>query len=305
MGVTPRVRFGVQVSTAMCSMAELREAWTRVEALGYDWISGQDHFYTQRAPGAGSFEGVTSHTALAAWTSRPRVGCLVYSAGYRHPAVMANAMATVDHISGGRLELGMGAGWFQAEYDDYGLPFEPPAVRLRRLREAVEVIRSLWTEETVDHDGEFFRLSHARCGVRPVQARPRIWIGAAGPRALRLAAEIGDGWNANFLSPQRFADGVAEVRSTAPDSEKFAIGATVPLVMANTPEGVDAVLRNRYGPTADAMRPAAITGSPTAVTDAVGRLIDHGCQWLIIAVRPPFDFDELESFATEVAPQFH
>src|SRR5204863_10113747 len=107
------MRFGGQVSTAMCEMSELRAAWTRVEALGYDWISGQDHFYTPRAPGAGSFEGVTGHAALAAWTTRPRVGCLVYSAGYRHPAVMANAMATIDHISAGRPELGMAAACLQ------------------------------------------------------------------------------------------------------------------------------------------------------------------------------------------------
>jgi alkanesulfonate monooxygenase SsuD/methylene tetrahydromethanopterin reductase-like flavin-dependent oxidoreductase (luciferase family) len=298
------VQFGVQVSTAMCAMPELRDAWNRVEALGYSWISGQDHFYTQRAPGAGSFEGVTSHAALAAWTTRPRVGCLVYSAGYRHPAVMANAMATIDHISGGRLELGMGAGWLQAEYDDYGIEFESPAVRLRRLRESVEVIRALWTQTTVDYDGEFFSLSNARCGVRPLQSPPRIWIGAGGPRAVRLAAQIGDGWNANFLAPQAFADGVAEIRSIAPDPDRFTIGATVPLVMAETVGAVDALLRDRYGPTADAMRPAALTGSTAEVTDAVGRLVEAGCQLLVIAVRPPFDFDGLERFAADVAPHF-
>jgi alkanesulfonate monooxygenase SsuD/methylene tetrahydromethanopterin reductase-like flavin-dependent oxidoreductase (luciferase family) len=302
--MTSTVRFGVQVSTAMCEMPELRDAWERVEAMGYDWISGQDHFYTQRAPGAGCFEGTTSHAALAAWTTRPRVGCLVYSAGYRHPAVMANAMATIDHISGGRLELGMGAGWLQAEYDDYGIPFESPGVRLRRLRESVDVIRLLWTETTVDYEGEFYSLSNARCGVHPLQPQPRIWIGAGGPRAVRLAAEIGDGWNANFLSPQAFADGVVEIRSIAPDPERFTIGATVPLVMAETPEHVDASLRDRYGPTAEAMRPAALTGSTAHVTDAVGRLVEHGCQLLVIAVRPPFDLDGLERFAAEVAPHF-
>ena len=137
-----------------------------------------------------------------------------------------------------------------------------------------------------------------------MQARPRIWIGAAGPRAVRLAAEIGDGWNANFLSPERFSAGVTEIRAIAPDPQRFTIGATVPLVIAQTAAQVDAVMRDRYGPTADAMRPAAITGSPTEITDAVGRLGELGCQLLVVAVRPPFDLDELERFATDVVPNF-
>jgi alkanesulfonate monooxygenase SsuD/methylene tetrahydromethanopterin reductase-like flavin-dependent oxidoreductase (luciferase family) len=295
--------FGVQVSTAMCSMAEIRDAWARVEAMGFDWISGQDHFLTLREPGAGCFEALTAHAALAALTTRPRVGCLVYSAGYRHPAVMANALVTIDHLSGGRLEVGMGAGWLEEEYDQYGLPFEAPAVRLRRMRESVQVIRSLWAQDETDFDGEFFQLRGARCDPGPVQDLPRIWIGAKGPRALRVAAEVGDGWNANFIPPDAFSAGARVAREVEPDPERFALSATVPLVVA--PGGdVDAVVRARYGGAFDAVRGAALAGSVDEIADAVGRFVDAGASLLVLAVRPPFEFDALELFATEVAPRF-
>jgi alkanesulfonate monooxygenase SsuD/methylene tetrahydromethanopterin reductase-like flavin-dependent oxidoreductase (luciferase family) len=296
-------RFGVQVSTAMCSMPEILDAWDRVEAMGFEWISLQDHFVTLREPGASCFEALTTHTALATRTTTPRVGCLVYSAGYRHPAVMANALVTIDHLSGGRLEVGMGAGWLQAEYDQYGLEFESPGVRLRRLREAVTVIRSLWTNDTTDFDGEFFHLSDARCDPKPLQPRPNIWIGAKGPRALTVAAEVGDGWNANFIPPDEFAAGVDLVRGLVADPHRFALSATVPLVVASKAE-VDDVVRTRYGAAADAVRAAALAGSVDEITDAVGRFVEAGAEWLILAVRPPFEFDALETFVAEVAPQF-
>lgn len=297
------VQFGVQLSIAMCEMAELRTAWARVEALGFDWISHQDHFSTLRAPGAGTFEALTTHAALAALTSRPRVGCLVYAAGFRHPAVAANAFVTIDHLSGGRLEVGLGAGWLQAEFDEYGLPFEPTPVRLRRLREAVAVMRSLWTNETTDFEGEFFTLRGARCDPKPLQASPRIWIGAKGPKALATAGEIGDGWNANFLSVEEFAPAVDRVRSAAADPTRLAIAASTPLVFADE-STLDAVMRERYGATAELQKPAALAGSAGQITDKVGRYVEAGADWVILALRPPFELDDLERFAHEVVPHF-
>ncbi len=296
------IRFGVQVSTAMCGMDEVYEAWRRVEAMGYGWISGQDHFVTLRAGGAPCFEALTTHAALAARTTAPRVGCLVYGAGYRHPAVLANALVTIDHLSGGRLELGIGAGWLQAEYEQYGIEFEPPAVRLRRLREAVTVIRSLWTQDVTEFDGEFFHLAGARCDPKPVQEQPTIWIGAKGPRALALAGEVGDGWNANFIPPAEFAASVAIARAHAGDPDRFALSASVPFVGFGA-DDLDAIVDERYGGAADTVRAAAVGGTVARVTEDVGRFAEAGAEWLILAVRPPFDFAALETFAAEVAPQ--
>ncbi|TML13601.1 MAG: LLM class flavin-dependent oxidoreductase, partial [Actinobacteria bacterium] len=225
------MQFGVQVSTAMCEMSDVCRVWPLVEDMGYDWISGQDHFYTQRADGAGSFEAVACHAALAALTERVRVGCLVYSAGYRNPAVLAKSLVTIDHLSNGRLEVGIGAGWYEEEYKAYGIPFEPFNVRLRRMTETIEILRALWSNEYTDYDGEFATLRNARCDPKPMQRAPRIWVGAKGPKALKAAAQYGDGWNANFMSPDDFGRSCAYIKEHA--SSPLTIGATLPLILSD------------------------------------------------------------------------
>lgn len=295
------MQFGVQVSTAMCEMSDVCRVWPLVEEMGYDWISGQDHFYTQRAAGAGSFEAVVCHSALAALTRRVRVGCLVYSAGYRHPAVLANSLVTIDHLSNGRLEVGIGAGWYEDEYRAYGIPFEPFAVRLRRMTETIEILRALWSNEYTDYEGEYYTLRAARCDPKPVQSAPRIWVGAKGPNALLAAARFGDGWNANFMSLDEFGRSSAYVREHAPAPRT--IGATVPLILSEG-DTFERTLHNRYGITAEEMRPATLSGSPAHVADKVGRYAEQGADWIILAVRPPFDLDELQRFASDVVPLF-
>jgi alkanesulfonate monooxygenase SsuD/methylene tetrahydromethanopterin reductase-like flavin-dependent oxidoreductase (luciferase family) len=296
------MRFGVEVSAVMCEMEEVREAWRRIEDLGFDWISGQDHFYSLRSATAACYEALTLHTALASLTARVRVGCLVYSAGYRHPAVMANALVTIDHLSGGRTDVGVGAGWFQAEYEGYGLAFEPPGVRLRRLKEYVDVLRLLWTQDVADYEGEFYALRSARCDPKPMQPRLPIWIGAKQPRAMALAGRIGDGWNSEFQAPEDFVRSVATVKEAAPHPDRLAIGASVLLVAGGRP--VADVLRERFGPASEQMMPSTLHGSAAQITDGVGRYAAAGADWVILTIRPPFDFDELELFATEVIPQF-
>ncbi len=168
---TSPVRFGVHVGPQMCTMAELTQVWSTAEELGFDWISVWDHFYPAPSPLDGDcFEGIACHAALAALTTKPRVGSLVYSTGYRHPAVLANAAATIDHLSDGRLELGLGAGWHVWEYEAYGIPFEAPKVRLRRMAESIECVRLLLTQDVANYEGEFFTLTDAYCNPKPVQA---------------------------------------------------------------------------------------------------------------------------------------
>jgi probable F420-dependent oxidoreductase len=296
------IKFGVEVSAVMCEIDEVREAWRRVEDMGFDWISGQDHFYTQRSPTAACYEALTSHAALAVLTERVRVGCLVYSAGYRHPAVMANALVTIDHLSGGRAEVGVGAGWLQAEYDDYGMVFESPGIRLRRMKEYVEVMRLLWHQDTADYDGEFYQLHSARCDPKPVQRRLPIWIGAKQPRALALAGQIADGWNSEFQTPDEFIRSVNVVKEAAPDPDKLAIGASVLLVTDDRP--LADVMKERFGAAGERMMPSTLHGSAAQIADGVARYEGAGADWLIVTVRPPFDFDELEFFAGEVMPRF-
>jgi probable F420-dependent oxidoreductase len=285
-------------------MAELRASWLRAEVLGYDWISVWDHFHPTMGPAdSGVFEAVACHAALAAATSRVRVGSLVYSAGYRHPAVLAHAAATIDHISGGRLELGVGAGWLQSEYAAHGIPFEAPGPRLRRLREAVEIIRLLWTEDVTSYEGEFYSLAGARCQPKPVQAAPRIWVGAPGERTgIKIAAQVADGWNCTAVPPEVFARKRRILLDNAPDPGRLLTSVTVGLVLTDGDPGL--AMRQRYGEFAALVGgvDATLAGSVAEVLDKCGRYAEAGADWIILREVAPFDLRSLEIFATEIAP---
>src|SRR5882762_7160659 len=139
--------FGVHTGLQNTTVDELRSLWHRIEDLGFGWISIWDHFYSADFAGYECLEAVTCHTALACETSRVRCGSLVYCAGYRHPAVLANAIATIDHLSGGRADIGLGAGWAQNEFDAYGIPFLPVGQRLHQLDEAARCVRGLLRDD--------------------------------------------------------------------------------------------------------------------------------------------------------------
>src|SRR2546421_5871704 len=206
--------FGVHTGLQNTTVAELRALWQRIEELGFDWISIWDHFYSADFNGYECLEAIASHAALAMATTRVRCGSLVYCAGYRHPAVMANSIATIDNFADGRVTLGLAAGWHQGEFDAYGIPFPPAPVRLRQLEEQVRCIRALLTEDVVDFDGEFFQLRAARCLPKPKQARLPIWLGGHGEKVtLKLVARYADGWNVPFVSPDTFRHKVQVLES--------------------------------------------------------------------------------------------
>src|SRR2546426_4751605 len=193
--------FGVHAGLQNTTMDELIDLWHRIEAIGFDWISIWDHFYAaDMTGGAHCHEAVAAHAALACHTSRVRCGSLVYCAGYRHPAVLANAICTIDHLSGGRADVGIGAGWAFNEYQAYGIPFPSDRERLDMLEEAVQCLRLLLRDEVANFDGKYFTLADAHCEPKPVQAALPIWVGGRGEkRTLRIAARYADGWNAAFV----------------------------------------------------------------------------------------------------------
>jgi F420-dependent oxidoreductase-like protein len=157
-----------------------------------------DHFYPIYSDSTGPcLEGWITLTALAQATSRVRLGTLVTGIHYRHPAVLANMAATLDIVSGGRLELGIGAGWNEEESGAYGIPLGSPAERSDRFEEACEVITGLLSKETTSFFGRYFRLTEARCNPKPVQSpHPPICVGGSGERrTLRTAARFAQHWN--------------------------------------------------------------------------------------------------------------
>jgi len=297
------MKFGVHTGLQNTSIGELRSLWSHIEDLGFDWISIWDHFYA--ADGTGNphcLEAVASHAALAATTSRVRCGSLVYSVGYRHPAIQANTMATLDQLSNGRTTFGLGAGWLVAEYEAYGIDFPDGPVRLRQVEEAIQCMRGLLTQEVTNFDGEFFTLTDARCEPKPVQERLPLWIGGTGEKVtLRIAARHADGWNAAFISPEDYGRKVDVLDRHCADAHRDP--ATITRTV-NTPIAWrDDELEAQFGKITDFVRPSVLTGSTQEVVDKVGAYRDAGAEMLILAMRAPFDVDGLDRFATEVLPQ--
>lgn len=192
------MRFGLDVSQHQLGWREILERTRYAESSGFDGAWVFDHFKALYAdPNGPCFEGWTLLAALAAATDTIRLGALVTGVTYRHPSVLAAEAVTVDHISNGRLELGIGAAWFEQEHRELGIDFPRPAERIRRLDEAVQVMRLLMTADDVSFDGRHYRLHQASYNPKPVQdPHPPIWIGGGGEQMmLPLVARRADVWH--------------------------------------------------------------------------------------------------------------
>jgi F420-dependent oxidoreductase-like protein len=201
------LRFGLKLSQN-ATIDQLRGLWRLADDAGFDSCWVMDHFASLGPRDDGPiFETWTMLAAMAQLTTRVRIGCAVVGNTYRHPAVLAKMAVTVDHLSGGRLEFGIGAGWAENEHTMLGLEFGTRNDRADRLEESLQIIRSLWTQPRTTFEGEHYRLQDAVAEPKPVQQpHPPIWIGGSGPkRTLRLAAQYADVWNAAGGSPEEVA----------------------------------------------------------------------------------------------------
>jgi F420-dependent oxidoreductase-like protein len=199
------MRFAIKTRPEHTTWAELRDVWIAADDIDlFESAWNWDHFYPLTPPLTGpNFEGWTMIAALGQATKRIRVGCQVTGMIYRHPAVLANMAATVDHITNGRLELGLGAGWNQQECDAYGISLPPLRERFDRFDEGVESIVKLLTQTTTTVAGKYIQLTDARSEPKPVQQpHPPITIGGKGPRrTLRAVARWAQQWNVIIGSP--------------------------------------------------------------------------------------------------------
>ena len=290
--------FGVHVGLQHTTADELRDVWRTVESLGFGWISVWDHFYgaTGRPDDAQCLEAVAMHASLACTTSKVQCGSLVYSIGYRHPAVLAKAITAIDQLSGGRAHMGIGAGWAKVEYDAYGIPFPEPKVRLDQLEEGIQVLRGLLHHDVTTFEGTWFSLSEARNEPRPVQAKIPIWIGGGGEkRTLKIAARYSDGWNVPFVSPEQFAhkNAVLDEHCDNVGRPRGEVRRAVNLGLAYT----DDSLRQQFGAIAEMVRPGVLTGSDQQVLDRIGEYVAAGADQVNIALRAPFDLSSLEKLS--------
>ncbi len=193
------LRFGIKTAPQNTTYEDMLRVWLEadeVPVIEHAWLF--DHFMPLGDDPTGPcLEGWTLLSAYAALTKRLRVGLMVTGNTYRHPAVLANMAATVDVISHGRLDFGIGAGWNELEHSAYGIPLYEPGERIKRMGEACEVFRLLWTETASDYNGKYYQLKGAYCEPKPVQKPyPPITIGGGGEQlTLRMVAKYADIWN--------------------------------------------------------------------------------------------------------------
>src|SRR5215470_9813757 len=298
------MRFGVHAGPQDCSIDDLRRLWAIADGAGFHWCSVWDHLYSVSDltdPTKPCLEGITTMTAAAAATTRVRIGCLVFCVGYRNVGVLVKAATSIDHVSGGRCELGIGAGWNQSEFDAFHMPFLPIKDRLDQVEESAIVLRRLFDGERVTLHGKQIQVTDAICAPRPVQSRLRLWIGGQGEkRMLRIVARHADGWNVPFLAPELFAQRNATLDQWCEREHRDprAIVRTVNLGLALGEDEAEVArqeenLRLMFGPMTDFVRPGILVGTPDRVMDRVREYAAAGAEWLILALRAPFDWKGL------------
>jgi alkanesulfonate monooxygenase SsuD/methylene tetrahydromethanopterin reductase-like flavin-dependent oxidoreductase (luciferase family) len=214
------MRFGLDVAQQRMTFDEVVRRVRFAEDLGFDGAWGFDHFQPMYGEGPGqTFEGMTTLAALAGQTSRIRLGLMVAGVTYRHPSVFAAEALTIDHASNGRLELSLGAAWFDKEHHELGIPFPSTGERFDLLGDALEIVTRLFHAapgETVSYEGKVVSLQDAYLQPAPVQSpHPPIWIGGSGPkRTLPLVARYADVWH-TWGTPTSLAEGNARVDELA------------------------------------------------------------------------------------------
>jgi len=297
-----------------------RPLLARVDALGFESLWVSDHFLSLSAREHEGLEAWTALTVAAAETARVRLGPLVSPITFRHPALLARMATALDHLSGGRLELGVGAGWNDAEHQAYGIPFPPAAQRLDMLAESIEVLQRLLGDGPAYFAGRHYRLEGADLRPKPLQ-RPCIplLIGGMGERrTLPLVARYADEWNLTTASPalyrarsERLAACCAAIgRDPATIARSVAVGLLVGRDAADLERRSERLRRlvTHLGEVATADVPAAvravgwIAGTPAEIVAALRALEVEGIGRAMLQLTDPTDLDALELVASEVLP---
>ncbi len=277
-----RLSWGIKTAPHHTTYDAMLRVWQeadRTPVFEHAWLF--DHFAPIQGDLDGPcFEGWTLLSALAAQTERIRVGIMVVGNTYRHPAINANMAATVDVISGGRLDFGIGAGWNEYEHQSMGIPLYPPGERIRRLGEACEITRRLFTQPLTDFDGRYYQLAEARCEPKPVQRPgPPIVIGGSGEQlTLRVVAQYADGWTVTSTDVEQFRHKQAVLR-----------------------EHCAAVGRDFSEITLSVQAPVDYDDLPATARRLQG-MVDAGATHLILAMTYPYPEGIVARLADEVVP---
>ena len=311
--------FGIHIGHMGGPLDEIRRLWRFADTRGFDWFSVADHF--QESPPQGGdldcFEGIAALSAAAVETTRVRLGSMVHCVLYRNPGLLAKSLTTIDHLSNGRVDCALGAGWHEVEAKAFGFEFPRIGVREDMLEEYAQIVRMLFDPEgrRANFEGKHFRLANAPNNPKPLQPRIPIWIGGRGEkRTLRAAARYADGWNAAYIGTDEWKQ-KGEVLTRWCETEGRDPRTILRTVNLGFYLGADAkgaargeqIYQRHFGGRTDGreQRTGYLRGTPRDVMDMVGTFRDLGCVRLNIALREgPYDWEALNAFADEVIPKF-
>ena len=281
------------------------------EELGYDSLWLYDHVHNVPRPAHEAvFECWMTAAAISQRTSRIRIGQMVGCNSYRNPAILAKMTSTFDVISGGRLDWGIGAGWYQNEYEAYGYEFPSAKVRIGMLREAVEIVRSMWTDAETNYEGRYYTLHRANCDPKPLQRpRPPILIGGGGEQlTLRVVARLAD--RSNFGGkPEEFAHKTEVLRQHCKDvgrdyDEIEKTWSPEVFVRETEKEIQDAGSRSFWGEPFESWSAGNLVGTPEQVAEKIRTYMDLGVTSFMPWCSDYPEDTTLRLFAEQVIPQF-
>jgi F420-dependent oxidoreductase-like protein len=309
MSGTRPVTFSLFLPQAGLSWPMLRERALLLEELGYDGLWLVDHFWANGMPDLDFLEGWTTLGALAEATTRLRIGLMVSCVSYRNPALLAKMAATVDRLSEGRLELGLGAGWMDSEYKAYGYDFPPMGTRLAHLEEALEIVTRMQREKRTTFAGRFHRVEDAPNEPKPVQSPLPVTIGGAGEKVLlRLVARYAQRWNC----PMNSAHEIGRLRGVLADHCKregrnvddIVVSEQTMVVIGADADAFEAkrqMAKAMLGGFADIDK-VAVAGTPVQVVDGLRAKVARGVTDFAVMFGDLGMDDTLELFAREVMP---
>ena len=297
------------IDGAEAKWAKAVETARLAERLGYDSVWVYDHFHNVPRPAHEAvFECWTTVAALSQLTERVRLGQMVGCNGYRNPALLAKMTATVDVMSGGRLDWGIGAGWYANEFAGYGYDFPPPRDRIGMLREAVEIVRSMWTEPETTYTGRYYRLHGAQCDPKPLQQpHPPVWIGGGGEQlTLRVVARYAD--RSNFGgNPEEWAHKAEVLRNHCKDVGRDydeIVKTWTPEVFIREDEADLAEATPSGGQSFERWQLGNMVGTPEQVAEKVAAYVEMGCTGFVPWCADYPSDQSLRLLAEKVLPEF-
>lgn len=287
----------------------LKAILNEAEGANFDSFWVMDHFHQIRGvgqPREPMLEGWTTLAVVAGFTNRIKLGTLVTGNVYRHPAILAKIGATLDVLSKGRLFMGIGAAWNQEESAAYGVPFPSTKERLRRLEEAVQIIRGMWTQERTSFNGQYYRIREAYCNPKPIQKpHPPIMVGGGGEReTLRIVAKYADACNifGSVDTVRRKLDILREhCRSVGRDYDTIVKTKLGHIIIDSEKQSLEQAVAKRFGNVPEQARNEMVTfGQPEDIRRQIEAFRDAGIEYFICNFEPDHELEAIRLFADEV-----